>query len=334
VSEDPIGFAGGDANLGRYVGNFATGAVDWSGLYLDGGDASISELGRIRTPADSRGTWIEGAKGHGVFEFTDTPLNRSKGIVGLRVRFEGGYIGIGGFPESYYYGGSVSAATVEIERVTGTESDDFAADREMRKRLGNENWQRPKNYTWNHAGKPGSCTMELVDREVHMRVAHKGNASAVRGRVGVTVSALGIINVYMAVRDMPELLLEAGVPGVGCEADHFDYYFSEEDGSVFIVQPGIFYGGTKRYIGGPKAGGAESISSLQINEYRSVGDSIWGRFDERNQKFIPGIQRDRIEAVDPWSEQVHGWYDKDGYHEYPDWQKRHKYGWNPWDSIG
>ena len=31
VSEDPIGFAGGDANLGRYVGNLATGAVDWSG---------------------------------------------------------------------------------------------------------------------------------------------------------------------------------------------------------------------------------------------------------------------------------------------------------------
>jgi len=31
LSEDPIGFAGGDVNLGRYVGNHATGAVDWSG---------------------------------------------------------------------------------------------------------------------------------------------------------------------------------------------------------------------------------------------------------------------------------------------------------------
>jgi RHS repeat-associated protein len=35
MSEDPIGFAGGDANLGRYVGNFATGGRDWSGLFDD-----------------------------------------------------------------------------------------------------------------------------------------------------------------------------------------------------------------------------------------------------------------------------------------------------------
>ena len=35
LSEDPIGFAGGDVNLGRYVGNHATGAVDWSGLFDD-----------------------------------------------------------------------------------------------------------------------------------------------------------------------------------------------------------------------------------------------------------------------------------------------------------
>jgi RHS repeat-associated protein len=32
VSEDPIGFAGGDANLARYVGNGATNATDPSGL--------------------------------------------------------------------------------------------------------------------------------------------------------------------------------------------------------------------------------------------------------------------------------------------------------------
>lgn len=32
ISEDPIGFAGGDANLTRYVGNAATNATDPSGL--------------------------------------------------------------------------------------------------------------------------------------------------------------------------------------------------------------------------------------------------------------------------------------------------------------
>ncbi|MFN9880103.1 MAG: RHS repeat domain-containing protein, partial [Planctomycetota bacterium] len=35
LSEDPIGFAGGDVNLGRYVGNHATGAVDANGLFMD-----------------------------------------------------------------------------------------------------------------------------------------------------------------------------------------------------------------------------------------------------------------------------------------------------------
>jgi RHS repeat-associated protein len=37
VSEDPIGFAGGDANLSRYVGNSATVATDPSGLEVEGG---------------------------------------------------------------------------------------------------------------------------------------------------------------------------------------------------------------------------------------------------------------------------------------------------------
>ena len=32
ISEDPIGFAAGDVNIVRYVGNFVTGAVDPSGL--------------------------------------------------------------------------------------------------------------------------------------------------------------------------------------------------------------------------------------------------------------------------------------------------------------
>ncbi|MFM7738667.1 MAG: hypothetical protein ACKO9H_04625, partial [Planctomycetota bacterium] len=36
MSEDPLGFAAGDTNLSRYVGNSATNAVDPSGLdYLE-----------------------------------------------------------------------------------------------------------------------------------------------------------------------------------------------------------------------------------------------------------------------------------------------------------
>ena len=49
ASEDPIGFAAGDANLNRYVGNESTGWVDPSGLLpvggIVGGDATAGETG-------------------------------------------------------------------------------------------------------------------------------------------------------------------------------------------------------------------------------------------------------------------------------------------------
>ncbi len=62
ISQDPIGFAAGDVNLYRYVGNDATGATDPSGLE--------------HLPADHRGRWVEGSRGNGVFEYADTPQNR------------------------------------------------------------------------------------------------------------------------------------------------------------------------------------------------------------------------------------------------------------------
>jgi RHS repeat-associated protein len=43
LSEDPIGFAAGDANLYRYVGNSATGAIDPDGLVLVAIDGTVSK---------------------------------------------------------------------------------------------------------------------------------------------------------------------------------------------------------------------------------------------------------------------------------------------------
>ena len=106
-------------------------------------------------PADRRGVWIEGTKGDGVFQYADTPENREAGVANQKVRFKGGYIGLGGFPAEAYYGGSATAASVEIPDVKATDADNIAADMAMR-----ENWvirigSALPGYRWNHAGPPG-----------------------------------------------------------------------------------------------------------------------------------------------------------------------------------
>jgi RHS repeat-associated protein len=56
VSEDPIGFAAGDANLYRYVGNEATGKVDPSGLERDD-NIAIHQERREKADHESQAQW-------------------------------------------------------------------------------------------------------------------------------------------------------------------------------------------------------------------------------------------------------------------------------------
>jgi A nuclease of the HNH/ENDO VII superfamily with conserved WHH len=135
---------------------------------------------KSRLPADSRGTWIIGKKGNGVFQFNDSAANRQAGIAGARIRFEGNYIAKGGFPPEAYYGGSAAEATVAIDVATGLEADNVAADAAMRVKRGDPAWKRPQGYTWHHAGHPGSTTMELVDTKLHAVTSHKGPAAELR----------------------------------------------------------------------------------------------------------------------------------------------------------
>ena len=93
------------------------------------------------------------------------------------MRFENQHIAVGGLPSEAYFGGSIETATVEIAIVTATRADNLAADVEMRKKLGNPEWQRPEGYLWNHAGSPGSKKMELVDAKYHAAIGHKGSAA-------------------------------------------------------------------------------------------------------------------------------------------------------------
>jgi hypothetical protein len=97
-----------------------------------------------------------------------------------RVRFENGCIAKGGFP-AWTYWRSVKDASVELDsEVKGTRADFSAADEKMRAKLKDPKWKQPAGYTWNHAGSPGSRTMELVDMDFHAAVHHQGSASAAR----------------------------------------------------------------------------------------------------------------------------------------------------------
>ena len=110
----------------------------------DAGGGAAMPATKQHLPADRRGAWIEGTKGDGVFQYADTPENRKAGLANQMVRFKGGYIGLGGLPAEAYYGGSAAAASVEIPDVKATEADNIAADRAMRQKLGDPNWDAPR----------------------------------------------------------------------------------------------------------------------------------------------------------------------------------------------
>src|SRR5262249_32398717 len=155
---------------------------------------------------------------------------------------------IGGFPAEAYYGGSAASATVTLpaeHQITGGQADFDAANARMRHIRG-PNWRQPSDHTWNHAGPPGSRTIELARTDAHAPVHHRGNAAnaraaaraeaiLARARSGgaVRTNGFAMLAVYLTVRDA---VAAAGVGGLGYEVrEHFDYCFVDGD-SVFIVQ--------------------------------------------------------------------------------------------------
>jgi hypothetical protein len=283
---------------------------------------------KAQLPAERRGTWVSGTKGEGVFRYNDSAENHEKGVAGEEVRYENQHIATGGFPPEAYYGGSAEAASVPITKVTGTKDDGLAADAEMRKKLKDPNWQRPKGYRWNHAGQPGSTTMELVKTGVHTAVSHKGPAAGPRAEQrlgkarGVKGRAMGALTVYMGARDA----LQAGgilQPDYE-ERDHEVYHYRAEDGSVFVVQQGNAIKSAERvYVEGPRKGQTEKISSVEVEQHRKQAEEEFGRYIPGNKfkkpRFIPGRQRKTIPliTIDKYGVPYDGGYiDEDGPHYY------------------
>lgn len=326
ISRDPAGFVDGH-NL--YQGYFVPNGLDPSGLFNDDITHGWIPEGRVRTPGAARGKWIKGTRGNGTFEYTDTPLNRSRKLVGVKVKFVEGYIAEQAFPEKYYWKGNYQSATVDISdvgaRVNGDNSDFSAADRIMRERHGAD-WKRPKGYTWNHAGKPGSTVLELVKTEVHEAVAHKGPAAGPRKaardakkcklgpKPGVARCIAGL-NIYMTFRDAA---MAAGANSLQ-PLEHAPYYFTEGE-NIFIIKKPVLtaiYSSYKEYIAGPKAGTKEYITNKKRLEYKKKAEAVWGKYIPghlfRSPRFIPGTRRKSIPIINGCGEEE-GYIDEDGPH--------------------
>jgi len=296
-----------------------------------------------RLPADSRGTWIIGKKGDGVFQYNDSAVNRKAGIAGAKVRFKGQYIAKGGLPAETYYGGSAAEATVTIETVAGTSADSAAADAAMRKKLGDPAWRRPQRYQWNHAGGPRSKTMELVDADFHEAVAHKGPAAGPRAarrvakvlpgkgtRVkgkramgkGAVGRAMAVVAVYLTAK---EALQAAGILQPNYYVfEEATYYFVANDESVFIVWSAGWFSSAKReFIAGPRKGETEKLAKGQVAAYQKIAEAKFGKYIRgtwfREPRFIPGTDRKSL----PLTEEQYGvpvevgWIDEEGVHRYP-----------------
>lgn len=296
---------------------------------------------KTHLPADWRGDWIKGSKGDGTFKFNNEAINQQRGLVGEEVRFKGGYIEPAGFPARAYYGGSASEATVVIATITGGDTDNLACDAAMRVKRGDPTWMRPETHRWNHAGPPGSRTMELVDAAFHEPVAHSGNASGIRALrraaipratkqsprrgggpkgTGGVGRATAVLAIYLTARDA---LQAAGVLNPDYHVfEGGDYYFATTDGSVFIVWPGGWIGRARReFIAGPRKGDTEWISSKDVERYTKLAEKKWGRYTPGTlfwgPSFTPGTDRKSLpllEIDENGFRRNAGWIDEQGVH--------------------
>ena len=183
----------------------------------------------------------------------------------------------------------------------------------MRRKVGDPNWQRPEGYVWNHAGRPGSKTMELVRRDAHRALSHKGPAAVLRatarsttqggstqrrGIGGTTARAVGIAGVYLMARD---LLRMSAASGPEYHSDEgFTYKFEDaKDGSEFIVKPGWIRSARGKFVSGPRKGQSEPITDEEVENYKKAAEEEFGKYvPGKSPRFIPGARRSHLDVFD------------------------------------
>ena len=202
ISQDPIGFAAGDENLYRYVGNGPTNATDPSGLaeHLTGlplhgssghwfspdgknsgpqyrGNGFFSPYAKSYDPNKHKTPW-----------FMADPADTSKN---LRIRYTNGVPDFSRWARKATINGKSTVIDVEITLDNTKDktdqsrryADDSAATEEFRRTSNNKDWKKPDGYTWHHQTidpKTGKGRMILVNSKVHSVAGHWGPYSLYR----------------------------------------------------------------------------------------------------------------------------------------------------------
>jgi RHS repeat-associated protein len=299
VSEDPIGFAAGDANLFRYVGNSWLNATDPTGL---------------REPSPDRGVWTSGNSQSGTFRYHDTPRNGP--LAGQSVRFEGGHVASGGFPASAYATGSAGTSTVTLDDISG----DYRR-RAITQIISEGNVPADFNfrqYDAHHAGPPGSMEIEFVHKDMHRKVAHEGtgrmlrkptaggpldsNTCPARTAVDPRVSGLGrsiragglfIIDIVDTARTAYDYSGAGGGTVIGESVR-----FTDQNGDVFIVEKPLWGAPRRRYVEGSRNDETAPISESELADLEKARDELYGKltwdgrgwFESGTWTFTPGVR--------------------------------------------
>ena len=321
MSKDPISFAAGDTNLYRMTGNHPNMANDPSGL------DEKDKPKKPRVPSAARGQWISGTAGNGVFEYADTPQNRTAGVAKAQIRFSDNHIAIGGFPDAWHYGGSRATSTVTIPEVLGSGADFDAADAEMRKLLKDPKWQKPSGYTWNHAGGENSRLMELVESEPgykHGAVAHRGSAAGPRAVLRSANGAFGALTVYMTLRDLSEHTGEKYTE----VNNHVAVFYDGMEDSAFVVTEGNWiYSPRAKYVSGSRSGEENVLSSAEFKRYKKMYHDAYGEYIPGifglSPRFVPGTERKTLPTIQFGSgfNIREGYIDREGVH-WCDWYEQ------------
>jgi len=172
-----------------------------------------------------------------------------------------------------------------------------------------------------HTGPAAKTRAELkANKTVGARPIETPGGRAKGGGGGKTARAIGVLNVYMAARDVAQM---SGALGPDYEErDNFAYEFEADDGSRFIVEKdswlwGPFGGCRRKFVSGPRKGQTETITRAEFDAYKKRGEEVWGKYIPGHPpRFVPGTERKSIPYYEKhdgiWYER--GYIDEDGVH--------------------
>jgi hypothetical protein len=178
-----------------------------------------------------------------------------------------------------------------------------------------------------------------IDLSTYKLLAEGQNALSIKSQLspaprssgsGTVLKALGIVGVYLTIRDAIEV---SGIGGLQYDPLNAPYYYTDGLGSVFTVESSgmVFKDYTRRFIAGGRAGETESINEQDYKWYQQLAETKFGKYIQgtllTKPRFVPGTERKTVPLLDEGANVI-GWIDEDGPHENPK-SLLQRYGNNP-----